>query len=66
MIFEKLNITIGLGLESFQSVSGIFLEVYAGKLTNIVERFHELGANDILSLVVQRDERGRTPLDLAW
>jgi hypothetical protein len=31
-----------------------------------VERFQELGANDILSLVIQRDERGRTPLDLAW
>lgn len=58
--------TIGLGFESFASVSGIFREVYAGKLTQIVERFQELGANDILSLVVQRDEKGRTPLDLAW
>jgi hypothetical protein len=47
-------------------VSGIFVEVYAGKLTNIVERFQELGANDILALIVQRDEQGRTPLDLAW
>jgi len=47
-------------------MSGIFNEVYAGKLTRIVERFAELGANDILSLVIQRDERGRTPLDLAW
>lgn len=61
-----MNITIGLGFESFASVSGIFNEVYAGKLTNIVERFQELGGNDILSLVVQRDEKGRTPLDLAW
>jgi hypothetical protein len=59
-------VTIGLGLESFKQVSGIFIEVYAGKLTNIVERFQELGANDILALIVQRDEQGRTPLDLAW
>ncbi len=58
--------TIGLGYESFAGVAGIFQEVYTGKLTAIVERFQELGANDILSLVVQRDERGRTPLDLAW
>jgi len=61
-----MNITIGLNFEAFASVSGIFTEVYAGKLTNIVERFQELGGNDILSLVVQRDEKGRTPLDLAW
>jgi hypothetical protein len=61
-----MNVTIGLGFESFANVSGIFNEVYAGKLTQIVERFQDLGANDILSLVVQRDERGRTPLDLAW
>ncbi len=61
-----MNVTIGLNFESFANVSGIFTEVYAGKLTNIVERFQELGANDILSLVIQRDERGRTPLDLAW
>jgi hypothetical protein len=61
-----LNVTIGLHAEAFSSVSGIFHEVYAGKLTQIVERFQELGANDILSLVVQRDERGRTPLDIAW
>jgi hypothetical protein len=32
-------VTIGLGLESFKQVSGIFVEVYAGKLTAIVERF---------------------------
>jgi hypothetical protein len=47
-----MNVTIGLGFESFANVSGIFNEVYAGKLTQIVERFQELGANDILSLVV--------------
>jgi hypothetical protein len=32
-------VTIGLGLESFKQVSGIFVEVYAGKLTAIVVRF---------------------------
>jgi hypothetical protein len=61
-----LNVTIGLNYDAFASVSGIFQEVYAGKLTAIVERFQELGANDILSLVIQRDELGRTPLDIAW
>jgi hypothetical protein len=61
-----MNVTIGLNFESFANVNGIFTEVYAGKLTRIVERFQELEGNDILSLVIQKDERGRTPLDLAW
>lgn len=47
------------------SLNGIFQEVYEGKLTKIVQRFQSIGANDILQLVIQRDENGRTPLDLA-
>jgi hypothetical protein len=34
-----MNVTIGLNFESFANVNGIFTEVYAGKLTKIVERF---------------------------
>ena len=63
---EKLNTKVELRKDLFLSCKGIFVEIYGGLLTRIVERFQELGTNDVLQLVMQRDEGGRTPLDISW
>mmetsp|Transcript_10651 Transcript_10651/g.10755 ORF Transcript_10651/g.10755 Transcript_10651/m.10755 type:complete len:85 (+) Transcript_10651:27-281(+) len=60
-----MNVKVDLKKDLFLQSSGIFLEVYGGFLTKIVYRFQELGNNDVLQLVSQRDEGGRTPLDIA-
>ena len=60
-----MNIAVGLLKEGFHSCSGLFAPVYSGLLTHIVQRFESIGSNDVLQLVIQRDENGRTPLDLA-
>ena len=57
---------IDLHKDQFLGCNGIFQEVHAGLLTRIVERFQTLGTNDVLQLVTQRDDGGRTPLDIAW
>ena len=67
---ERLNITIDLNPKFFQNLQGgIFQLVNAGKLTEIVRRVTEGGRkmnkNDLLALVLQRDQGGRTPIDLA-
>ena len=63
----------------FLSSKGIFAHVYTGELTSIVKRFTSRfnqnddsnnkrvvqSQNDILQLLIERDELGRTPLDIA-
>ena len=39
--------------------------VRSGKLTEIVDRFCQRDQNDILAQLVQQDELGRTPNDVA-
>jgi len=64
-----MNLTITLRPENFVDSAGIFPMVHRGQLTEIVSRFtqrdQELNQNDILQLLVQQDELGRTPLDIA-
>ena len=64
-----MNLTITLKPENFMDSAGIFPMVHRGQLTEIVDRFNirgfELNPNDILQLLVQQDELGRTPLDIA-
>jgi ankyrin repeat protein len=68
-----------LKAEAFARSKGIFVDTYKGNLTTIVKRFNSKGneedpsddnkliqsQNDILQLLVERDEQGRTPMDLA-
>ena len=76
---QKINKMIPLKAESFARSQGIFVDTYKGNLTTIVKRFNNKAKeddpsndsklissqNDILQLLVERDEQGRTPLDLA-
>ena len=60
-----MNLTIKLRPESFTDCAGIFPMVHTGKLTEIVDRFTQRDQNDVLQQLVQQDELGRTPLDVA-
>lgn len=66
--------------DAFSSSKGIFCDVYKGNLTDIVKRFNRRAAedasdpsgasqqqsqNEIKQLLIERDTKGRTPLDLA-
>ena len=67
---EKLmNLAITMRPENVESCAGIFPMVTSGQLTEIVNHFsqkdQELNQNDILQMLVQQDELGRTPLDIA-
>lgn len=78
---ERINKTISLQKDAFTSSQGIFCDVYKGNLTEIVKRFNRRAAedaldpsgaslqqsqNEIKQLLIERDTKGRTPLDLAW
>ena len=75
---ERINKTIPIQKEAFSSSKGIFVDVYKGNLTDIVKRFNSRGhddpstmtveqsQNEIMQLLLERDNNGRTPLDLAW
>jgi ankyrin repeat protein len=66
---SEMNIGVALRPEEFAESSGIFPSVANGALTDIVDRFtcrdQPLNKNDILQLLVQQDNLGRTPLDIA-
>jgi ankyrin repeat protein len=61
------------------SSKGIFIDTYKGDLTKIVKRFNSIVSaddpsnksglvqsnNDILKLLIERDEKGRTAFDIA-
>lgn len=77
---SRINKTIPLRKECFARSQGIFNDVHLGQITNIVKRFNKKASeedpsndskiiqsqNDILQLLIERDELGRTPLDVAW
>mmetsp|Transcript_33641 Transcript_33641/g.51884 ORF Transcript_33641/g.51884 Transcript_33641/m.51884 type:complete len:138 (+) Transcript_33641:67-480(+) len=70
---------IDLKKVAFSRSKGIFTDVYKGNLTDIVKRFNTKSSqddpsnssnivqsqNDILQLLIERDEQGRSPLDIA-
>lgn len=76
---EKINKHITLRKTAFSRSQGIFHLVYKGALTDIVKKFVKKSSqedpsdsqtvvhsqNDILQLLIERDEAGRTPFDLA-
>ena len=76
---EKINRGITLKKEKFLRSQGIFIDTYQGNLTQIVKRFNTIANsddpsnksgiiqsnNDILNLLNERDESGRTPFDIA-
>ena len=76
---QKINKMIKLNGDAFSRSKGIFVDTYKGNLTTIVKRFNSKSSeddpsddnkliqsqNDILQLLVERDEQGRTPMDLA-
>jgi hypothetical protein len=62
----------------FSRSQGIFKDVYQGNLTEICKEFNKKSTGEgtdgsisesygnILKLLIERDEAGRTPFDLAW
>lgn len=74
---SRINKTITLRADRFKTSHGIFNDVHAGKLTQIVQKFNQnqkdpnnekgliQSKNDILQLLMERDELGRTPFDIA-
>lgn len=64
-----LNITIKMNEKNFAESNGLFPMVREGLLTELVKKFTQSGQpmnpNDILQLLVQKDEGERTPIDLA-
>ena len=76
----KINKAIYLRKEYFSSSKGIFADVYKGKITEIVKKFNSKAnqndpandsgmvqsQNDVLQLLIERDELGRTSFDIAW
>ena len=73
----KVDINIPLYKDSLSRSKGLFVNVYKGNLTEIVKRLNSaqfsdsgmsgsLGKNDIEQLIVEKDDSGRTPADLAW
>jgi hypothetical protein len=63
-----MNITIKFEKQKFATQDGIFSKVADGKLTDIIFQFTEyplMSKTDLLQLVVQEDEAGRTPIDIA-
>lgn len=76
---SKINMGISLRKEKFSASEGIFSSVYQGKITEIVKKFDGILArhdpsdknsfneshNDVLQLLIEADELGRNPLDIA-
>ena len=64
------NITIPLRKELFLNCGGLFPATYAGKITHIADLFQQQQGHfpqgECLKLIYQRDQAGRTPLDIAW
>ena len=53
----------------FLDCGGLFPVVYAGKITHIASQFQqsqEISQGQVLALITQRDNLGRTPIDIAW
>ena len=69
-IDKQVNVGIPLRKSQFEYSGGLFPSVYAGKITAIADLFHnkhkEMSQTEILTLINQRDQGGRTPGDIAW
>lgn len=67
---HNVNITIPLRKQLFLAAGGLFPDVYAGRLTHIADLFQQqqgrFPQGEALQLITQRDQGGRTPLDIAW
>ena len=61
---------IPLSKNQFLDCGGLFPIVYAGKITKIAQIFQQSSSDfsqgQILALITQRDNLGRTPIDIAW
>ena len=60
---------IPLQRNQFMDCGGLFPIVYAGKITEIAQIFQqssEFSQGQVLALITQRDNLGRTPIDIAW
>ena len=66
----KIKRGIPLDKNQFLDCGGLFPIVYAGKITQIAQLFQqsasEFSQGQVLALITQRDNLGRTPIDIAW
>jgi len=71
----KVDILIPLYKDGISRSKGILVDVYKGNLTSIVKRLNSreydessgsMGKNDVEQLIMEKDDAGRTPIDLAW
>ena len=54
----------------FLDCNGLFPIVYSGMITQIAALFQQSSSDfsqgQVLALITQRDNLGRTPIDIAW
>lgn len=72
----KVDINIPLYKDGISRSKGLFVDVYKGNLTSIVKRLNsreiqddasgQMSKNDVEALIQEKDDAGRTPIDLAW
>lgn len=70
----NVDIKIPLYKDGISRSKGLFVDVFKGNLTSIVKRLNardfdaggSLSKNDIEQLIQEKDDAGRTPIDLAW
>ena len=67
---KEIKKGIPLNKNFFLNAGGLFPAVYAGKITTIAGTFNansdEFSQGQVLQLISQRDQSGRTPIDIAW
>ena len=73
---NNVDINIPLYKDGFARSKGLFVDVYKGNLTSIVKRLNsrelrddasgQMSKNDVEQLIQEKDDAGRTPIDLAW
>jgi hypothetical protein len=66
----KVDVKITLREEWFMSCGGLFTDTYGGLFTNIADLFQKtrgvISQSEMLQMIGQRDQGGRTPLEIAW
>lgn len=64
---QKLNIPINLDSKNFNRRGGLFSTVAEGRLTNLISFFtqNEAAELEFLQMLIDKDDAGRTPLDIA-
>ena len=67
---KQIKQGVGLGKSDFLDCGGLFPTVFAGKITSIAGLFQqssqEFSQGQVLALITQRDNQGRSPIDVAW